>query len=289
MTEACIVGWAHTPFGKLDDPDVGKPDRPRRPRGDRGCRGRARRHRRHLRRPVQQRLLQAGLSRLAGAAARPGTALQAGHPRSRTPAPPAPPPCMARASCSAPGAAGSPWCIGVEKMTATPGPQVGDILLTASYRRRKAKSRPVSPACSAASPSAISSAMATSRTRWRRSRRRTTRMASTTRYAQMRKDLGYDFCRTVVGKEPLRRAAAEAHRLLAGLATAPPRWCWRTKKPPTRSARRCDSAPPCRSTISCRSVTRDIDRCSRARRWPGRRALARGRHRTGRTILRRNA
>src|ERR1700683_4777881 len=22
MTEACIVGWAHTPFGKLEDPDV---------------------------------------------------------------------------------------------------------------------------------------------------------------------------------------------------------------------------------------------------------------------------
>ena len=22
MTEACIVGWAHSPFGKLEDPDV---------------------------------------------------------------------------------------------------------------------------------------------------------------------------------------------------------------------------------------------------------------------------
>ena len=22
MGRACIVGWAHTPFGKLDDPDV---------------------------------------------------------------------------------------------------------------------------------------------------------------------------------------------------------------------------------------------------------------------------
>lgn len=22
MTDACIVGWAHTPFGKLEDPDV---------------------------------------------------------------------------------------------------------------------------------------------------------------------------------------------------------------------------------------------------------------------------
>ena len=22
MTEACIVGWAHSPFGRLDDPDI---------------------------------------------------------------------------------------------------------------------------------------------------------------------------------------------------------------------------------------------------------------------------
>ena len=22
MTEACIVGWAHSPFGKLEDPDI---------------------------------------------------------------------------------------------------------------------------------------------------------------------------------------------------------------------------------------------------------------------------
>src|ERR1700679_3139074 len=22
MTEACIIGWAHSPFGKLDDPDI---------------------------------------------------------------------------------------------------------------------------------------------------------------------------------------------------------------------------------------------------------------------------
>ncbi len=71
--------------------------------------------------------------------------------------------------------------IGVEKMTATPGaagrrhPAEG-----AATGRRKPTSRPVSPACSAASPTATSSATATSPTRWRRSRRRTTRTASTT-------------------------------------------------------------------------------------------------------------
>ena len=36
-------------------------------------------------------------------------------------------------------------------------------------------------------------------------------------YAQMRKDLGYDFCRAESEKNPLRRRAAQAHRLLARL------------------------------------------------------------------------
>ena len=36
-------------------------------------------------------------------------------------------------------------------------------------------------------------------------------------YAQMRKDLGYEFCRTREREESVRRGAAEAHRLLAGL------------------------------------------------------------------------
>ena len=79
MTEACIVGWAHSPFGKLDDPDIealiGRVAR----RRDRRCRHRAARCRGNLRQPVQQRLLRAGLSRVAGAAARAGAAVPADH------------------------------------------------------------------------------------------------------------------------------------------------------------------------------------------------------------------
>ena len=36
-------------------------------------------------------------------------------------------------------------------------------------------------------------------------------------YAQLRKDLGFEFCRTESDRNPLRRRAAQAHRLLAGV------------------------------------------------------------------------
>ena len=36
-------------------------------------------------------------------------------------------------------------------------------------------------------------------------------------WAQLRKDLGYEFCRNVSDEEPDRGRPAEAHRLLAGL------------------------------------------------------------------------
>ena len=109
MTEACIVGWAHSPFGKLEDPDIESligrvagaaiEDAGIAPHDIDAT----------LRQPVQQRLLRAGLPRVAGAAARAGTALQADHAvrerlrlRLRRGA-------MARATSCCPAAAVSPW------------------------------------------------------------------------------------------------------------------------------------------------------------------------------------
>ena len=108
MTEACIVGWAHSPFGRLEDPDI-----------------------------------ESLIGRVAGAAIEDagvaatdidatfvslfnnGFSGRTFPPRwccstsptcassrsrgSRMPARPAPPPCMARATSSAPAAAASPW------------------------------------------------------------------------------------------------------------------------------------------------------------------------------------
>ena len=109
MTEACIVGWAHSPFGKLDDPDVealiGRVARAA--IEDAGIA------------PAEIEAVfvslfnngfsRAGFSVLAGAAERAGTALHAEPRATRTPAPPARPRCTARATSSRPGAAGSRW------------------------------------------------------------------------------------------------------------------------------------------------------------------------------------
>ena len=70
--------------------------------------------------------------------------------------------------------------VGAEQMTTTPGPEIGKNLLKAPPTcPRMATRRPVSPACSARSRRPISSATATSRMRWPRSPPRTTRTAST--------------------------------------------------------------------------------------------------------------
>ena len=92
--------------------------------------------------------------------------------------------------------------IGAEKMTATPGPEVGDILLGASYRREESEI----PAGFAGVFGRIaeryfqangdqSDALAAIAAKNHKN-------GVDNPYAQMRKDLGYDFCRTVSEKNP---------------------------------------------------------------------------------------
>ena len=92
--------------------------------------------------------------------------------------------------------------IGAEKMTATPGPQVGDILLGASYRKEESEI----PAGFAGVFGRIaeryfqengdqSDALATIAAKNHKN-------GVDNPYAQMRKDLGYEFCRTVSEKNP---------------------------------------------------------------------------------------
>lgn len=92
--------------------------------------------------------------------------------------------------------------IGAEKMTATPGPQVGDILLTASYRREESDI----PAGFAGVFGRIAE------TYFQRYGDQSDALAAIAAknhrngvdnpYAQMRKDLGYAFCRTLSEKNP---------------------------------------------------------------------------------------
>lgn len=201
MTEVSIVGWAHTPFGKLDDPDT-----------------------------------ESLIGRVAGAAiADAGIAasevdgvfvgqFNAGFSRQNFPSSlpmqdvpdlrfkPAARYENACASGSAAiyaardflaaGRGRFALVIGVEKMTATPGPQIGDNLLGASYRREEGDL----PGGFAGVFGRIaetyfqrygdqSDALATIAAKNHRN-------GVDNPYAQMRRDLGFDFCRTPSEKNP---------------------------------------------------------------------------------------
>ena len=201
MSEACIVGWAHTPFGKLDEPDV-----------------------------------EALLARVAGAAIEdagvaPGEidgvfvglfnngfskqdfpsslALQSVPELRFKPATRYENACASGSAAVhgardflAAGRGRFALVLGAEKMTATPGPQVGDALLGASYRREEGDI----PAGFAGVFGRIaetyfqahgdqSDALAAIAAKNHKN-------GVDNPYAQMRRDLGFDFCRTVSDKNP---------------------------------------------------------------------------------------
>ncbi len=201
MTEACIVGWAHTPFGKLEDPDV-----------------------------------EALIGRVAGAAITdagiapadidatfvstfnggfqkqdfPSSLVLQHLPELRFK-----PSTRYENACAsgtaavhgardflAAGRGRFALVLGAEKMTATPGPEIGDILLKACYRREEADI----PAGFAGVFARIADLY------FQRYGDRSDALAAIAAknhrngvdnpYAQMRKDLGYEFCRTPSEKNP---------------------------------------------------------------------------------------
>jgi acetyl-CoA C-acetyltransferase len=201
MTEACIVGWAHTAFGKLDDPDV-----------------------------------ESLIGRVAGAAIAdagiapgeidgvfvglfnngfskqdfPASLVLQSLPELRyKPATRFENACASGSAAVhgarnflAAGRGRFALVIGAEKMTATPGAQVGDILLSAAYRREEGDI----PAGFAGVFGRIaeryfqrygdqSDALAAIAAKNHRN-------GVDNPYAQMRRDLGYEFCRQVSEKNP---------------------------------------------------------------------------------------
>ena len=216
MTEACIVGWAHSPFGKLEDPD-----------------------------------LESLIGRVAGAAIEdagipvadvdgvfvgnfnsgfskqnfPGSLVMQSLPDLRfKPAARYENACASGSAAVyaardfiAAGRGKFALVIGVEKMTATPGPQVGDNLLGASYRKEEGEI----PAGFAGVFGRITEAY------FQRHGDQSDALATIAAknhkngvdnpYAQMRKDLGVRVLPHPVGEKPLRRRAAEADGLLAGV------------------------------------------------------------------------
>ena len=201
MTEACIVGWAHSPFGKLDDPDI-----------------------------------ESLIGRVAGAAIADaglephdveGTFLSlfnngfsnqdfpASLVLQHVPELRFKPITRYENACASGSAAihGArdfllagrgrfALVIGVEKMTSTPGKEVGDILLKASYQKEESDI----PAGFAGVFGKIAEKY------FQRHGDQSDALAAIAAknhkngvdnpYAQMRKDFGYDFCRNVSEKNP---------------------------------------------------------------------------------------
>jgi acetyl-CoA C-acetyltransferase len=201
MAEACIVGWAHSPFGKLEEPDA-----------------------------------EGLIARVAGAAiADAGIApsevdavfvgqfnngfsrqdFPASLPMQSVPELRFKPATRCENACAsgsaavyaardfiAAGRGRLALVIGVEKMTATPGPQVGDNLLGASYRREEGDI-----------PGGFAGVFGRiAENYFQRFGDQTDALAAIAAknhrngvdnpYAQMRRDLGFEFCRTVSEKNP---------------------------------------------------------------------------------------
>ena len=199
---ACIVGWAHTQFGRLEGETRRKPDRPGGRRRIGRCRHRSGRCRRDPARPFQRRLLGAGFHRLAGAAGLAGASLQACDAGRE---------CLCdRLCCRASGAQGdrrqvSPHRAGGRRRADdhdARGPRSAATCSRPPMCARRPTSKAASPAFSARSPGSISSATATSPTRSPASPPRTTGTASAIPMPRSRKDLGYEFCRTESEKNP---------------------------------------------------------------------------------------
>src|ERR1700712_2116534 len=201
MTEACIVGWAHSPFGKLEDPDIES----------------------LIGRVAGAAIADAGIAphEIEGtflslfnngfsAQDFPSSLVLQHLPELRYR------PITRYENACASGSAAIHGArdfllsgrgkfalvIGVEKMTATPGKEVGDILLKASYQKEEADI----PAGFAGVFGRIAE------TYFQRYGDQSDALAAIAAknhrngvdnpFAQMRKDLGYDFCRTVSEKNP---------------------------------------------------------------------------------------
>src|SRR6202012_3224096 len=201
MTEGCIVGWAHSPFGKLEDPDIEA----------------------LIRRVAGAAISDAGIAPHEieatflslfnnGFSAQDfASSLVLQHvPELRFKPIPRFENACASGSAAVYGARDFllsgrgkiALVIGVEKMTATPGKEVGDILLKASYQKEEADI-----------PAGFAGVFGRIAERYfQRYGDQSDALAAIAAknhkngvdnpWAQMRKDLGYAFCRTVSDRNP---------------------------------------------------------------------------------------
>jgi acetyl-CoA C-acetyltransferase len=202
MTEACIVGWAHSPFGKLEDaPDLET----------------------LMARVARAAIEDAGLAPEEIDAGFVGVFGEGftpqGFPASlvlqSVPELRFKPITRFENACAtgsaaihgardfiASGRGRFALVVGAEKMTATPGPKIGDILLTASYRRTEQDIEGGFAGVFARIAEAYFQKHGDQSDALAAIAAKNHRNGVDNPYAQMRKDLGYAFCRTESEKNP---------------------------------------------------------------------------------------
>ena len=213
----CIVGWAHTPFGRLDGETVESliVRVANEALADAGIEAR----------DVDEivlghfnaGLLGAGFYRLAGAAGLARPALQARDARRKR--------LRDRIGRGASGTEGASrrrsarivLVVGVEQMTTTPGPEIGKNLLKASYVREEADIEGGFAGIFGKIAGLYFQSWGDQSDALALIAAKNHKNGVGNPYAQLRKDLGYEFCRNDEREESVRRRAAQAHRLLAGL------------------------------------------------------------------------
>ena len=101
--------------------------------------------------------------------------------------------------------------VGVEKMTDTPGPEVGDILLGASYRKEDGEIEGGFAGVFATIAQRYYQKHGDQSDALARIAAKNHRNGCANPWAQIRKDLGYDFCRENLRQEPDRGESPQAH------------------------------------------------------------------------------
>lgn len=201
MAGACIVGWAHTPFGKLEEPDVESLMA--------RVSGTALEHAGILASEVDGiyvGVMNNGFSKQGFEAAQ----VSLGHPElAHVPATRLENACATGSAAIyaaldfvESGRGRIALVVGAEKMTATPVPETGDILLSASYRKEEADVTGGFAGIFGRIAQQYFQRYGDKSEELARISAKNHRNGVSNPYAQMRRDFGFEFCNTVSDKNP---------------------------------------------------------------------------------------
>ena len=115
--------------------------------------------------------------------------------------------------------------VGVEKMTEVSGPQVGDLLIRAAYLKEEGGIEGGFAGVFGRIAQAYFQRYGDKSDALAKIAAKNHKNGASNPLAQIRKDLGYDFCRTVSDKNPIVARARSGAPIARWSPTAPRRWC----------------------------------------------------------------